>query len=267
MKTKKSLTVKPASDASALMAIISRAANDATFDVAKLSALLDVKEKWDREGARKAFVVAMTAFKANPPDVIKNKSVSFDTAKGKTAYDHATLDHVSGPIGAALAEHGMSHRWTIDQAENRVKVTCIITHEMGHSESVSMQAVADQSGSKNSIQAIGSTVTYLQRYTILAAAGVAVKNQDDDGKSAAPPIAEPEENDEPTSKSVTILPSEVIKKTKEGLFVATAEPGGDKYYIADKETARHFHDAGKSGNEITFVYETKNGKRMVVELA
>ena len=36
------------------------------------------------------------------------------------------------------------------------------------------------SGSKNSIQAVGSTVTYLQRYTLLAVTGLAAKGQDSD---------------------------------------------------------------------------------------
>ena len=42
----------------------------------------------------------------------------------------------------------------------------------------------DDSGGKNPIQSIGSTITYLERYTILALTGLATKEQDDDGKSA-----------------------------------------------------------------------------------
>lgn len=44
-----------------------------------------------------------------------------------------------------------------------------------------MRASPDNSGSKNAIQAVGSTVTYLQRYTLLAATGLAAAGQDDDG--------------------------------------------------------------------------------------
>src|SRR5207245_959863 len=36
--------------------------------------------------------------------------------------------------------------------------------------------------SKNAVQAVGSTVSYLQRYTLLAGTGMAAADQDDDGR-------------------------------------------------------------------------------------
>jgi hypothetical protein len=47
-----------------------------------------------------------------------------------------------------------------------------------------MKAPKDTSGSKNAIQSIASTITYLQRYTLFAATGLAADDQDDDGKAA-----------------------------------------------------------------------------------
>lgn len=161
------------------MAIIERAAADKEYDVAKLKELLAVKREWEQDEARKAFVVALNAFKADPPQVLKDAQVSFGA--GRTAYKHAALDKASEIIGAALARHGISHRWNVEQGE-KIKVTCILTHALGHSESVTMEATPDTSGSKNSIQAIGSTVSYLQRYTLFAASGIAPKNADDDGR-------------------------------------------------------------------------------------
>lgn len=182
----KELPIVAQPDASSLMKIIDRAAMDPTFDVAKLEQLLAVKERWEANEARKAFVVALGNFKANPPEILKNKKVAFDGQKGRTEYDHATLDQVSLKIGTALSGHGLSHRWKVEQLDGgAIKVTCVLTHALGHSEEVSMQAGADQSGSKNNIQAIGSTVTYLQRYTLLAATGTAVKGQDNDGAGTA----------------------------------------------------------------------------------
>lgn len=154
-------------------------------DLAQLEKLMDLQERWEKNEARKAFVSAMTAFKATPPVILKNKQVSFSTAKGITEYKHATLDQVSQIIGEALSAVGISHRWEVDQLEGgAVKVTCVLTHSLGHSERVPMQAGLDQSGGKNNIQALGSVVTYLQRYTLLSAAGMAVKDQDDDARGA-----------------------------------------------------------------------------------
>ena len=125
-------------DASSLMLIIDRAAKDPAFDVAKLDALLKVKERWDAEEARKAFVVALSVFKADPPMLTKNKHVKF----GVTEYDHATLDQVSLVVGKALSAHGLSHRWDVEQKDGEIKVACVLTHAEGHSERVQMQATA-----------------------------------------------------------------------------------------------------------------------------
>lgn len=147
-----------------------------------LRELMQLKKEWEADEARKAFVAAMSAFKANPPEIVKDKHVSFTTQKGKTEYDHATLGGICSAVIKGLAQHGISHRWEVSQSENRIKVTCVLTHSQGHSESVSLNSAPDESGGKNSIQAIGSAVTYLQRYTLLAATGLAALDQDDDGK-------------------------------------------------------------------------------------
>ena len=156
-------------------------------DMGQLEKLMDLQMRWEADQARKAYVSAMAAFKADPPKLHKNKQVSFGTSKGRTEYKHATLDHVSERIGEALARHGLHHRWNVDQSDI-IRVTCVIQHEQGHSESVAMSGAPDTSGTKNSIQATGSTVTYLQRYTLLAATGIAVDSGDDDGHGATPTI-------------------------------------------------------------------------------
>lgn len=154
-------------------------------DPATIKALMDLADRYEATEARKAFVAALNAFKANPPDIFKNKTVGFEGRQGgKTSYKHATLDQVSGIIGAALSKVGISHRWNTEQLDGgAIRVTCILTHAAGHSESTPLQASPDTSGSKNSIQAVGSTVTYLQRYTLLSATGMAVQDgTDDDGR-------------------------------------------------------------------------------------
>lgn len=150
-------------------------------DIGKLEQLMALQERWEANEARKAFVVAMASFKADPPTIRKNKHVAF----GTTRYDHATLDEVTGKIAAGLARHGLSHSWSVAQADGAITVRCTITHVLGHSESVTMTSGADTSGQKNAIQAIGSAVTYLQRYTLLAATGLSTSDMvDDDGKNA-----------------------------------------------------------------------------------
>lgn len=152
-----------------------------------LRELMQLKKEWEADEARKAFVAAMAAFKANPPEIVKDKHVRYVKKDNSvTEYDHATLGGLCAAIIKGLAEHGISHRWETAQQENRIKVTCVLTHAQGHSESVSLHSESDNSGGKNNIQAIGSAVTYLQRYTLLAATGLAALDQDDDGKGSEP---------------------------------------------------------------------------------
>lgn len=172
---------KPVAVAQNPLAMVADAVQRGT-DPATIKALMDLAERFEANEARKAYVTALNAFKNNPPEIFKNKSVAF--GQGKTSYKHASLDQVSGVIGAALAKVGISHRWDTEQLEGGViRVTCVLTHSLGHSERTPLQATPDNSGSKNSIQAVGSTVSYLSRYTLLAATGMAVNDgTDDDGR-------------------------------------------------------------------------------------
>lgn len=153
------------------------------IDLAQMKGMLELQERWEATEARKAFITAMANFKSDPPTIAKDKSVGYNTKEGDfVGYKHASIGNVVGKIVAGLAQHGLSHRWTVEQAE-QITVTCTITHERGHSESVTMRAGKDDSGKKNPIQQVASTITYLQRYTLLAATGLATNDQpDDDGR-------------------------------------------------------------------------------------
>lgn len=175
------ITLVPQPDS--MLTIIERAVMSPDFDVLKLAQLLEVRERWEKNEARKAFVSAVNKFKASPPEISKNKTVSFGQGDRATHYKHATLDHVCDAVTKGLSEHGISHRWKVDQDASGIKVTCILTHELGHAEETTLIGAPDNSGSKNSIQSIGSTVTYLQRYTLLAATGLAAADSDNDGRA------------------------------------------------------------------------------------
>jgi len=151
--------------------------------VDEIGKFMDLMERQQANEARQAFVRAMAAFKRNPPDIYKDKAVDFTSQKGRTHYMHATLGNICEQIIGALAQHGISHSWTVEQPSAReVVVTCVLTHELGHSERVQFRAMGDDTGNKNPIQQMASAITYCQRYTLLAACGIAVKDgSDDDG--------------------------------------------------------------------------------------
>lgn len=152
--------------------------------VETLTQLMVLQERWEANQARKAFDEAMATAKAKMPSIVKSRKVDFTTAKGRTNYQYEDLASIMNQIGPVLSANGLSVRYRTQADPNQpISVTCIISHRMGHSEENTLMAGRDDSGNKNSIQAIGSTVTYLQRYTLKAALGLAAAADDDGAKA------------------------------------------------------------------------------------
>lgn len=144
--------------------------------VEQMSQLLDLQMRWEANEARKAFNVAMSKFRNEAPNIRK-------TRKAHNSM-YAGLSESVSAVKPLLAKYGLSHRWSTAQEGGKITVTCTVSHIDGHSESTSLTAESDKSGSKNIIQAIGSTITYLERYSLYAILGLASTDQDDDGSAA-----------------------------------------------------------------------------------
>ena len=145
----------------------------ASMDVLEKFMLLH--ERWESGNARKAFDAAISEAKAEIPPIVKN-------AKGHNDKRYANFAAIAGVVDPILSKHGLSYRFRTAQTD-KISVTCVLSHRDGHSEETTLAGPADNSGSKNAIQAIGSTLTYLQRYSLIQALGLAA-TEDDDGRAA-----------------------------------------------------------------------------------
>jgi len=161
------------------MSMIERAL-ERGHDVAVIEKLMELQDRNQRDISRRAFDQAIAAAKAEFKPILKSGKVSH--GHGKTSFDHETLIDISNAVDGALSRYGLHYRYRVSQTD-RIIVTCIIAHKDGHSEETTLSGQPDTSGAKNSIQAVGSTVTYLQRYTLKAALGLAAA-ADDDGRVA-----------------------------------------------------------------------------------
>lgn len=161
------------------------------MDPATLKDLMDLQDRWEKSEARKAYNRAFAAFKAEAVKIIKNRAVTAGPLQGKR---YAELFSVVNAVTPALSANGLSTSWKLTKDDKDwIEVTCTITHELGHSESVSMGGPPDAGGAKNMIQARASTITYLERYTLKAICGVAEDGDDIDGgkqKESAEPDPE-----------------------------------------------------------------------------
>jgi hypothetical protein len=149
-----------------------------------LEKLFALHERVEANQARKAFDEAMAAAKAEIPVIIKNRTVDFTSQKGRTHYRHEDLAEIARTVNPILGRHGLSYRFRTSSAANEpVSVTCIVSHRLGYFEENTLVGPRDDSGNKNSLQQVGSTLTYLQRMTLKAALGLAAA-EDDDGAKA-----------------------------------------------------------------------------------
>lgn len=155
-------------------------------DLPTIEKFMDLRERWEKNEARKAFHVAMAVFKANLPTVVKDKTNSQYNSK------YVSEDALINTINPELSKQGLSASFDFAQEGDNIKVTCNITHAKGHRESVSLSGKADGSGSKNPLQQIKSTATYLRKATFEAITGIASSENDadDDGNGATEYISD-----------------------------------------------------------------------------
>lgn len=162
-----------------ILAMIERAARDAAVDIEKFERLMAMKERVEDRLAKQAFDNAIAQAKGELGPIVKNRAVDFTTGKGRTNYRYEDFAAVASAVDPVLARHGLSYRFRSEQQGARLKVTCRVSHADGYGEDTTLEANNDESGNKNSIQAVGSAATYLQRYTLKLALGLAASNDDD----------------------------------------------------------------------------------------
>lgn len=151
-------------------------------DIDMIEKLMNLQERWEASNARKAFDEAVAAAKKEIPPITRN-------ATGHNAKKYADFAAIAKVVDPIIGAHGLSYRFRTTQSD-RISVTCILSHKAGHSEETTLCGPADTSGNKNAIQAIGSTLTYLQRYSLVQMLGLAAA-ADDDGRAANQPAKPP----------------------------------------------------------------------------
>jgi hypothetical protein len=182
------------------MSLIQRA-QESNASIEQMQQLFELQIRYEENEARKAYHRAVAAFKSESITIVKDKAVGYTNKDGSfTGYKHASIGNVVQTLIPAMANHGLSHCWDVHQDSGQITVTCKLSHELGHSTSVSMSAGKDDSGKKNMIQQVASTVTYLQRYTFLSITGFATRDQeDDDGRGGKDPVKEPAKDPAPAT--------------------------------------------------------------------
>lgn len=166
-----------AAPAETMMAGIERIIAMPDLPVERLEKMLDMQERIMDRQARAEYAEAKAAAFETMPTVPMN-------GRGHNGKPYATLKDITVTTRKPLAGHGLSLSFSTEIVEAQLVVTAKLMHRNGHAETVSLPLPMDNSGSKNSVQAIGSSQTYGQRYTAQAILGLSLGEDDDDGALA-----------------------------------------------------------------------------------
>jgi len=160
-----------------MISMIERVAMDPQSDLEKLEKMLEMKERHDAAQARSAYAAAFALASSDFPNIPLN-------GKGHNGKPYALLKDIMSGTRPALSKQGLALTFAIDTSD-KIKVTAKLMHKAGHCETTSIVLPSDSSGSKNAVQAVGSSQTYGQRYTAQAILGLSLgEDTEDDGRGA-----------------------------------------------------------------------------------
>lgn len=220
-------------DGGTMVALLDRIMRDPSMPMERINQAFDFYQRVQADHARKAYDAALAAAQAEFPAISKNRRVNFKAKGGgaETDYYHEDLAEIVEKCGPILAKHGISRKWRTRNAPNEpITVTCVLTHVAGHFEETTLCGPRDESGNKNGLQGIASTITYLERYTFKSAIGVASKH-DDDGNAAGAKPAEfvSDEQIEAIQKKIVEVGADVAKFLEMGGVESISDIRADQF--------------------------------------
>ncbi len=169
--TTTAIAVKPA------VGMFERLAMDQSVPVEKLAKLIELQERIMAHDAKSAFNTAFAAMQGEIPVVVARRSGD----SGKWMF--AAQEDIVAVVRPILQKHGFSLSFRTEWPDIKtVKVIGILTHRDGHDQRSEFLAAADTTGSKNAVQALGSSITYGRRYTTCDLLNITTS--DDDGAAS-----------------------------------------------------------------------------------
>lgn len=205
-----------------LLAVISRAASDPNVDIDKLERLLAAQERVQANQAKMQYIAAKLAMRSELPEITMKGHIIIKK-EGRIIQDtpFARFEDIHEAVTPILTAHGFDLAFRNSMApDGKVRVATVLTHIQGHSEETYFDLPHDSSGSKNAVQAIGSSTSYAKRYGVLSILNIRVCGEDDDADKAVTPKMEANErinNPVPHEKKKRADPLKGHHKSKSAL--------------------------------------------------
>lgn len=192
-KPKEITVAAPVENADQFLSLIERIATDKSVDVAKMEAILNLKERILDKQAEAQFNQDYLSAKLEMPRVRKDGAVEYLEDKNGpkngpkvTAFKYAKYEDIDRAIRPVEQKYGFSRIFTTAHNPNSgggTIVHCTLLHQAGHSIKAEIAVALDASGGKNNIQAMGSSFSYGKRYTTEMLWDIVKEGADDDANS------------------------------------------------------------------------------------
>ena len=186
----------PTTDSTGMIALIREIAMNPSVDVEKMRAVLDMQERILDRNAKAEFDAALADMQPDLPTInqkgkieIRAKDASGDR-KGaiQQSTKFAKFEDINEALRPIIGKYGFAVSFRTGLTEDgRVQIIGILSHRAGHREQTTMVLPHDATGSKNAVQAIGSSTSYGKRYILCALLNITSRGEDDDGASSGKP--------------------------------------------------------------------------------
>lgn len=174
------VALQPSAEDTALLAMIERAARDPEVDIEKMERMWALRESMLDRRAKQAFVTAFALMQPELPVPEEKGEIRNNSDEVQSTY--AYWEDIVEVVRPVLMKHGFALNFITETSPANVKVTAKLSHQGGHSEETTMVLPHDNSGRKNPVQQIGSSISYGKRYTASALLNLATRGEDDDGQ-------------------------------------------------------------------------------------
>lgn len=177
---------KPANEVTSygasLLEVISRAASDPNVDIDKMERLIAMQERVQDRQAEVSYHAALADMQPELPIITEHGGIK--NKEGKVQSTYALWEDINEEIRPILAKYGFSLSFKGRREADQQITIGILAHRDGHKETTEVPLPLDNSGSKNAVQAVGSSKSYGKRYAAFDLLNITTRGEDDDGVKA-----------------------------------------------------------------------------------
>jgi hypothetical protein len=178
--------------AEGMITLIERIIRDPSIEVSRVERMLDVYERMVAARAEASFNAAFAEMQPRLPVIARHGRIEIRAKGARGERDGAVIqstqyakwEDINEAIKPHLRKYGFALTFKNGLSDDgRIIVIGELRHRDGHKETTQFILPHDSTGSKNAVQAIGSSTSYGQRYAATSLLNLTSRNEDDDGQA------------------------------------------------------------------------------------